>query len=159
MTDLMSIAGLGAVSGARSMLGPALVAQAINQSSPWNRWDGLSGAIGSPTAVRALALLAAGELIADKLPGTPSRTGAFPLLGRLASGALLGAVLARDRRAASIAAGMLGAACGAFGFAALRKLASERNGVPNAAAGLGEDALVLAAGWLLTRGIRRAAVR
>ncbi|MGH9310283.1 MAG: DUF4126 domain-containing protein, partial [Vicinamibacterales bacterium] len=78
MKDAIVIAGaLGAVSGSRSMLAPALVARA-HHASP---------------AAPILALLAGGEMMADKMPFIPSRTDALPLAGRIVSGALAGAAV------------------------------------------------------------------
>ena len=73
---------LGAAAGARSATPLAALAR---QSS--NGW------------VRTLATVAAGgELIADKLPGTPSRTKPGPLGARIVTGALVGGLDARRRQ-------------------------------------------------------------
>jgi uncharacterized membrane protein len=52
------------------------------------------GFLGNPWVVAALTLCAAGELVVDKLPMTPSRLKAPLLLARLCGGAFVGAVLA-----------------------------------------------------------------
>jgi uncharacterized membrane protein len=65
----------------------------------------------SPRPVRALAVAAAaGELVADKLPATPSRLEAPGLGGRLVSGAACGRAVAGPRGAAVAAAAATAAA-------------------------------------------------
>lgn len=111
---LARAAGIGAVAGLRSMMGPAMVAQLLHIP-------------GSPRARNVLTLLAAGELVADKLPFVPNRTSRGPLVARLVSGALCGAAVSSSARkpvAAGAAADALGALAGAFvGFEARRRAA------------------------------------
>src|SRR5688500_10213525 len=72
MTDLLGSMGFSAISGSRSVLGPALVLAERQRAGPWRTF---------------VYTLAAAELIADKLPFTPDRTARGPLLVRCASGA------------------------------------------------------------------------
>ncbi|HWX40449.1 MAG TPA: DUF4126 family protein, partial [Blastocatellia bacterium] len=51
------------------------------------------GFLGSTAAAYVLTALALGELVVDKLPGTPNRTAAVGLTARIAMGALSGAAL------------------------------------------------------------------
>jgi len=84
---------LGVVSGARSQLGLAVLAWSPSRRrdpAPLRLLRARAGCAGSVLAV-------AGELVADKLPRTPSRLSPPVLGGRLAVGALVGA-LAADRR-------------------------------------------------------------
>src|SRR5947209_7169684 len=84
---------LGAVCGSRSMLGPALVARL------------------APPPVRiGLRLLSFGEIIADKLPKTPSRIAPGPLAGRLVSGAAVGYVVCRTGGASPWVGALVGGA-------------------------------------------------
>ena len=106
----------------------------------------------SPVTARLFPLLAVGELLADKTPWITSRLDALPLMGRLASGAAVGSALAgRETRLAAAVAGALGALAGAHALFRLRRCATRHYGVPNVAAGLCEDALVIGAGVLLLR--------
>ena len=101
-------------------------------------------------------LSALGEVIADKLPGIPSRVSAGPLAGRAASGAVAGAIVAK--RAASCR--FLGALLGGAGAVAatyaayhLRKAIVERELLPDTAVALMEDAAALSAAFWLSRSI------
>jgi uncharacterized membrane protein len=137
MRDLVLYGLVGALSGSRSLLGPALVAQRA-----------------APRPLRpVVGLLAAGEMAADKDPRLPDRTAPLPLAGRLLTGALTAAAIAAPGRGLRAAvAGAVGAAWGAYGLFHLRRLATHRLGVPNTVAGVVEDALAVAAGAALLRG-------
>ncbi|HSM55730.1 MAG TPA: DUF4126 family protein [Candidatus Sulfomarinibacteraceae bacterium] len=149
----MNIIGLGIVAGMRTMSAPAFVARAISkqdlqplQGSPL-RW------LGTPTAAALLKPMAAGELVGDKLPFVPNRTNPGSLAGRMASGALVGATIARLRNGSAGAGALLGAASAAAGAIAAfhtRRALGEKTGLPDALLALGEDALVLALGNSLT---------
>ncbi len=155
MSSLRAL-GLGAISGLRSMSGPALVSRAAA-----TRRLSLEGTtlafLGSPLVANTLLVAALGEFLADKLPMTPSRTSPPPLLGRAASGALVGAALfaSYGRRAAPGAAvGSSAALAAAFAGERLRALAGEKAGLPDAVVALVEDAVVLLGGSHLLKGVR-----
>src|SRR6202171_2310617 len=84
--------GIGAVAGLRALTAPTVLAWAAERrlirlgSSPF-------AAIISATAARRITDFAVGELIADKLPFTPSRLTAAPLASRIVSGAICGATI------------------------------------------------------------------
>jgi len=87
---LWRAAVIGLATGARSMTPLAALARSDHPgvaalSGPWGR--------------RLTAAAALGELVADKLPGTPSRLTRAPFTGRLVAGALAGYALARGHRA------------------------------------------------------------
>ena len=110
--------------------------------------------LASARVSRVLLLLEIGEMVADKLPMTPSRTSPPPLLGRMVSGGLVGAALfvSESRRAA--AGGALGASAAlaaAYAGESLRVRAAQRLGLPDPAVALVEDGLVLLAGARLLR--------
>lgn len=87
----------------------------------------------------ALLALAAGELVADKLPFAPSRLLPPALVGRAAAAAWsAGRVGGPPPVAAAAAVG------GAFALRGLRHLATEKAGLANHRAGLLEDALCFA---------------
>src|SRR5215210_6792802 len=112
--------GLGAISGLRSLSGPAFVSRAASRGGL--NLDGTPLAfLGSRRLSTALLLMELGELAGDKLPVAPSRTALPPLLGRAASGGVVGAAVfvSEGRRGATGAA--LGASAAlAAGFAGER---------------------------------------
>jgi uncharacterized membrane protein len=71
--------------------------------------------LGSWPAVIVLTILALGELVADKLPKTPSRTRAVGLVGRFIFGGLSGAVLCTAAGQSIVAGAVLGAVGGVAG--------------------------------------------
>jgi len=84
--------GIGAVAGLRAFAAPAVLAWAAKR-----RWIHLGNSpfatIISAKASTRLTDLAVSELIADKLPFTPSRLKAGPLSSRVVSGAVCGATI------------------------------------------------------------------
>ena len=143
-------AALGWTAGMRSMTPPALVSRALDDRSGLGRLlarrhqptRGLS----TRTAATALSLAALGEMAADKLPVIPARTTAAPLLGRIGSGALVGAVLAQARRESIVPSALAGAvAAGVSSFVMMkaRAQAGAALDVPDAAVAVAEDVLTL----------------
>ena len=123
-STLAETMALGAVSGMRTFSGPAAVT--------FRHRAGL---------LRATALLAVGEMVADKLPFIPDRVRPGPLAARAVSGAIVGGVIAREDGANVVAGAALGAAAAvAAAFAAyhLRR----QSPLPNVVNGMLEDALV-----------------
>ena len=95
------------------------------------------------------AVFALGEIIADKLPGTPARTSIGPLAGRVIIGAYAGSVVCVVQGGALIGGIILGAAgalAGTYGGYAYR---TRFAGVlPDIALALIEDAVALVLGFL-----------
>ena len=104
---------IGVIAGLRSMTAPAAVSWAARLG--WvhveNTWLAFLGFQFSPYIITVLAV---GELIADKLPKTPSRKAAGPFGFRIVSGALCGAALGAGSLGGAIA-GALGAVAGTLG--------------------------------------------
>jgi uncharacterized membrane protein len=117
---------VGMVAGLRSMLAPAGVS--------WAARLGILGVTNTPLAFMAyrftpiiLTVLAVGELIADKLPMTPSRKQPPAFIARIISGALVGATVGASQQmlALGLVAGAVGAVVGTLGGSAVRaKLAA-----------------------------------
>lgn len=146
--------GLGAVAGMRSMLAPALVSRALAPAGTRPAREP-ARSLASPFARRVLPLLAAGELVADKLPVTPDRTHPPSVAARVLSGALAGAALATSRRHSAgpaAVAGGVAALAATFAMHRLRKAAARRLAVPDVWVALAEDALALALGRAMLRG-------
>ena len=146
--------GLGAVAGVRSMSAPALLSRAASRGDIGNIEGTPFAFLASSRTARILTVLAIGEALADKLPFSPDRISVPGLIGRMASGALVGAALlaAAERRAAIGAGlGLLAAAAASYPSYYLRVKTQEKLGAPNWAVGLVEDALAEGAGLLTLR--------
>ncbi len=142
---------LGVIAGMRSMAAPALISQ-VARSGRLAVGGSKLAFLNSTGAISTTAVLALGELVADKLPSSPDRTSAGPLAVRAVSGALCGAVLCAAKKRSPWLGAMYGA-MGAVGatFAAyhLRRSASQDLHLPDTAFAVAEDALVATTGWLL----------
>jgi uncharacterized membrane protein len=125
---LSRVALVGFATGLRSQLGPAMVAlttEATETSRP--------AALFAGRWAKGLAAAGAvGELVADKLPQTPSRLSAAGFLPRVALGALAGSALAGRRRedptpwVVAAAVGAVAAAGGTLAGARWRGVAHDR---------------------------------
>lgn len=83
---------IGFFGGLRSLTAPAATAWAVYLG--WLKIERPLSLIGSLPAVAIFTLLAVVELVADKLPQTPSRTAPPGLIARIVMGALTGACVA-----------------------------------------------------------------
>lgn len=146
---------LGVIAGMRSMGAPALVSDRLAHTQPPAlersplRW------LGTDRAATITKFLAAGEIVGDKLPFTPSRIAPGPLFGRVVSGGLSGAALcvAEGKRAGLGAViGVAGAIAGAYGFYHLRRTLGQKLPVPDPVLGAAEDVLAYGVGWKVLQG-------
>lgn len=154
------VVGLATLAGMRSMSAPAFLSHYLSRQPS----SGLAGSplrvLQKPLTASLLKAAAAAEMVADKLPATPARTVPPVLLGRLLSGALVGAAWYKSRHGSALSGSMLGglvAVAATFASYALRTGISKSAGVPIAVVGVGEDAMVLAGGAALLRRQRPAA--
>ena len=118
MTVLALAFVIGVLNGLRSFTPPAAAAWAAHLR--WIKLQGALALIGSVPAVAIFTLLAAFELVADKMPWIPDRITTMSLVARGVMGALTGACVA----AAGGQGAGIGAACGIAGGTAggLRRL-------------------------------------
>lgn len=153
MTALLALL-IGMVAGLRTMTAPAAVSWAAALG-----WIKLSatplaflGHAWAPWILTALALI---ELVADKLPTTPSRKVPMQFGARLVSGTLAGAALgaAAGSLVLGAVAGLAGAVIGTLGGAALRGRLAARFGRDLPAA-LSEDALAVVGALLIVMAAR-----
>ena len=103
---------------------------------------------------KVFKVLAAGELIGDKMPKAPDRTSGPGLIGRTVSGALVGAAVYKASGHMPVVGGVIGglsALTSTFGCFFLRKAIGKRFNIPDAFLGVAEDALVIGAGIALCR--------
>jgi uncharacterized membrane protein len=142
--------GIGVVAGLRAFAAPAVLTWAAKR-----RWIRLGNSpfatIISAKASKRITDLALSELIADKLPFTPSRLKAGPLASRIASGAVCGAtiygVVKRPLMEGAVLGGV-GAIAGAFAGYHVRKRLSRD--MPDLGVAALEDALAIGGGVLIT---------
>jgi uncharacterized membrane protein len=117
---------LGTVTGARTFLAPAALALRGRLGD---------GALGKVAKV-ALPVLAAGELVADKLPMAPPRVEGPGLVGRVVAGALSGRVVA-DARGARVGAAF--ALASTYPSQQLRSQLVQHTPLPDVACAVPED--------------------
>jgi uncharacterized membrane protein len=141
---------LGFVAGLRSMTPPAAVAWATHFG--WLDLGGTPLAFFGSTVARYVLLAAMlGELVADKLPFTPSRTKPGSFGFRVLSGGITGAALTAGLGGSLVpgaVAGALGAVAGTLGGHRARTGLVRRLGVPDYVIAVAED-LVAVGGALL----------
>jgi uncharacterized membrane protein len=109
---LVALPLLGVVTGLRTFLPITVLCWfAYRGDLPvdgtWAAWTG------HLTTAIIFSVLAAGELVGDKLPKTPNRTNVVPMLGRLVFGGLVGAIVATGLDG-SVFEGILLSVSGAF---------------------------------------------
>src|SRR5258705_2259438 len=106
---------IGFFGGLRALTAPAWTAWAVYLG--WLKIERPLSLIGSLPAVAIFTLLAVVELVADKLPQTPSRTAPPGLIARIVMGALTGACVAAGGAQGvflGILLGALGGVAGCF---------------------------------------------
>ncbi len=137
---------LGAVAGLRAMTAPALLSYfASNREN--NEFE--NNPLTSRKVSVFLGLLAAGELIGDKLPFTPNRTDAPGLIARIISGAVVGGLVCARRKKsvpAGVAIGALSSVAAAYAGQIIRQTIAEKSGIPSAVLGIVEDAIAIGIG-------------
>lgn len=90
-------AAIGAVCGLRAFMGPALTAGAANRKALSLKKTPLAW-MGTDRTALTTVLLAAGELLADKLPFMPSRMRGPSLAMRFVSGAVCAFAISNGRK-------------------------------------------------------------
>ena len=145
---LLRAAALGAASGSRSTAGIAAVSFTSVRDD-----RGLAGRLGGRGGGVLTGLLACGELVADKLPSTPSRTEPPALLPRAALGATSAAAVARRDGEDPTLAGLVGvgAALGASVLGVRARAAASRRFGSDLPGSLAEDVVAGLLGWLGAR--------
>ena len=142
---LLAIPVLGFLTGARSMTPIALVCFFAYRRHLWLH-DTWAAWAYHPVTVIVFGVLAVGELVGDKLPMTPSRTSAFPLIARIAFGGLVGALCATGLHGSApegILFGAVSALAGTFVTYHIRKHLVEKSGFKDLYVALTEDVIVV----------------
>ena len=142
---------IGIVSGLRSVTAPAVVAWGAHLNWLNLRNTALSF-MASTAAVVIFTLLALVELIADKLPSTPSRTEPVGLIARILLGGLSGACVAVSGAQSIVLGAVLGAVggvAGAFAGYEVRTRLVKALDVPDLVVALLEDSVAISGGLFI----------
>ena len=144
----------GGVAGLRSLTAPAFVSWAsrIGRLHLEGTWLAFFGYAWTPWI---LTLLALGELIADQLPTTPSRTAPLGFGTRIVTGGLSGAAVgtAGGTMIGGFVAGIVGAIIGTFAGHAFRARLAAALGRDRPAAFI-EDAIALGGALVIVAALR-----
>ena len=146
---LLLLFGIGFVCGLRSMTAPAVVCWGAHLG--WLQLAGSpSGFFAHSASLIIFTIFAFGELVADKLPKTPSRTAPPSFAARIVLGAFAGAVIgtAWGYTWSALGAGAIGAVLGTLGGyqARTRLVAAHGHDLPIA---LLEDAVAVLGAFAL----------
>jgi uncharacterized membrane protein len=148
---------MGALAGMRSMSSPAIVSQ-FARSKLLPVGDSRIAFLNRSVTAKTLAVAAAAELVADKLPFLPKRTKAPSLIFRTISGGFGGAAICSAKKRpllAGILIGAAGAIGATYGLYQLRRWAGQRLNVPDPVIAIAEDALVAGCGVLAYSVLRK----
>ena len=144
---------IGFFAGLRSLTAPAATGWAVHLG--WMKPRGQLALIGSIPAVAIFTLLAVVELVADKLPNTPSRTASPGLIARIVMGGLTGAcVAAAGGEGAPLGTlfGIIGGIMGCFGGFHARTRLVKAVGTLDIYVALLEDLVAIAGSlWVVSR--------
>ena len=144
---------IGFFGGLRALTAPAATAWAVYLG--WLKLERPLALIGSLPAVAIFTLLAVVELVADKLPQTPSRTAPPGLIARIVMGGLTGACIAAGGAQGVFMGALLGAVGGVAGcFLGYRARTGlvQTLGTRDINVALVEDAVAIAGSlWVVSR--------
>lgn len=148
MKNVVQYAQLGVASGMRSTVGLSQLSRELadlpDDDRPAAR---VPGFLARASVSDTLQLATFGEMVADKLPFTPSRIEPAPLGGRVAMGALAGGALAASQEESVITGaliGGIGALLGTFAGYHIRRALTSRAKIPDIVVALCEDAVAIA---------------
>jgi uncharacterized membrane protein len=148
MKNIGASIALGALSGVRSLTPTAVVARELGSRRRLFRSRREGSWLRGALKAGALA-----EMLLDQAPNAPDRTSGSGLAGRVAFGAILGAVVAEESRLLGALAGGASAWAATWVSFRLRSLASRRGKVLGAIGGMVEDAFVVGASRKVARAL------
>lgn len=136
----------GLTTGLRSQVTFPVLAKAARDGGFAAKAGAPVGWLRSPLVGYVTTLAAAGELVADKLPMTPSRIDTPAIFGRLGLGALSGGLISNEAGRSwlsGVLCGAAGAFVGSFAGYWIRKRVVEQTGLPDFPVALAEDAIAI----------------
>lgn len=145
MRAIAASAALGALAGGRTFAVPAVLSRKLGELWDPGEIGPVTDALAAPGVGRALAALAAAEVVADKLPFMGPRTDPRGLVGRLAAGAIAGAATAEmlgRRPLLPAAVGAAAAWAGAHLGYRLRRAIRRKADLPDPIVAVAEDVAV-----------------
>ena len=149
MTLTLSVL-IGFLAGLRSLTPPAAASWAAHLG--WLKLQGGLAVMASLTAAVNFTILAAIELVVDKLPKTPNRTAAFALVFRMLTGGLAGACVAMGGGEGALpgaALGAIGGVAGGFGGFLTRRALVRALALPDFYVAIAEDLICIVACLLI----------
>jgi uncharacterized membrane protein len=144
---------IGFFGGSRALTAPAATAWAVYLG--WLKLERPLSLIGSLPAVGIFTVLAVVELVADKLPQTPSRTAPPGLIARIVMGGLTGACVAAGGAQEiflGVLLGAVGGVAGCFLGYRVRTGLVQALGIRDLYVALAEDVVTIAGSlWVVSR--------
>ena len=148
---------LGIVAGMRSASAPAIAAHILSTSKPKQLLKTPLAFMRSEGGATLLKVMAAGELIADKLPFAGDRIQPIGLVARGVSGAISGGSISKGNGDKLVNGTLLGTAAAigsSFAFFYLRKYVVNKTKIDDPIIGSIEDALVIGIAVVLVRPLK-----
>lgn len=145
---------MGAVAGMRALSAPAILSEELSKMPTHTLANSPLHFLQSDSVAKGLAVLAATELIGDKIPNVPDRINPPALAVRAASGAVVGATIFLANKDKTLKGAVIGAAAaivGTFASFYLRKAIKEYAHLPDSVSGAIEDAIMFSSGLAVTK--------
>ncbi|MGN6639692.1 MAG: DUF4126 family protein [Mucilaginibacter sp.] len=153
---IWQVIGLGTIAGMRSMSAPAVAAYMLrNEPIPFD--DLILKLIRSEKFTKIITILAAAELIADKLPFAPARIKPASIMVRSITGALSSMLIAKENNDDKKTAGRIGlvaAIVSTFAFYYLRRETGKKLKIDDYLLGITEDILAAGLGLSLIQSVQ-----
>jgi uncharacterized membrane protein len=152
--SLLQTLVLGIIAGMRAASAPAAASHMLSVSKPEQLLHSPLAFMRSDKWAAALKVIAAGEMVVDKLPAAPNRIEAGGLIARGLSGGLSGAALSKangEKAYIGLFAGTAAALASAYAFYYLRKYVVNKTGIYDPLIGGIEDLLVIGSAVALIR--------
>lgn len=147
-----AIFGLGIIAGIRAMAALSMLSEHLVKHPSKKLARTPLNFLQTRKAADVFKLLAAGEVLSDKLPFMPPRIKPTPLMARGLAGLIIGATLISTKSKAigkGATLGLAAAIASSYIFYFLRKKPSEAGTLPNAIWGTMEDGFILKQGQKL----------